>query len=150
MNKKIVFLSIFLIVLTCKVAGQSKVVAPQSIISRTAVFKKYYDLKELKTLNKGELIDLYNERVRVVVKTLPYIGLTTKSGVTMADLGIPTDGEHKKSFDAQLEATDAFLQVMDDFQKRMLPYADKNGLINAILFFESTLKSLHELSESNE
>jgi hypothetical protein len=37
-----------------------------------------------------------------------------------------------------------FITQTEDFQRKMLPYSDKNTLISAILFYESTLKSLHE------
>jgi hypothetical protein len=32
----------------------------------------------------------------------------------------------------------------------MMPYSDKGNLIAAILFYESTLKSLHEFNDLNE
>jgi hypothetical protein len=132
------------------VAQNKKSTAPESIISRVALIKKYYDLKELKEMKKGELIELYTERIKVLVRTLPYIALATKPGVTMADLGIPLDSENKKIFETQAEATEKFLESTIDFQSKILPYSDKNSLITAILFYESTLKSLHELSESGE
>lgn len=151
MKRKSLIFSIFLIIIFSGIQAQNKKSnVAQSIISKTAIIKKYYDLKELKELNKGQLIELYTERIKVLVKTLPYIALATKSGVTMSDLGIPLDSEHKKDFENQEEAIANFLESTINFQTKILPYSDKNNLITAILFYESTLKSLHELGDSSE
>lgn len=124
--------------------------APQSIISTTALIRKYHDQKELKGMQKGELLELYIERIKVLVKTLPYIALATKPGVTMVDLGIPMDNENKKIQDAQVSSTNSFLDVTVEFQRKMMPYSDKDNLIAAILFYENTLKTLHLFNENNE
>jgi hypothetical protein len=151
MKSKSVIFSIFLIFIFSSLNAQNKnSKAPQSIISRTAVIQKYYDLNELKELNKGQLIELYTERMKVLVKTLPYIALATRSGITMVDLGIPMDSEHKKDFENQEDAIATFIESMVNFQTKIMPYSDKTNLITAILFYESTLKSWHELSESGE
>lgn len=149
MKGKIIFLSIFLMLSTEMVSSQAKN-APQSIISTTALIRKYHDQKELKGMQKGELLELYIERIKVLVKTLPYIALATKPGVTMADLGIPMDNENKKIQDAQVSSTNSFLDVTVEFQRKMMPYSDKDNLIAAILFYENTLKTLHLFNESNE
>ena len=75
----------FLLLTTGAVSAQAKN-APRSIISTTALIRKYHDQKELSGMQKGELLELYIERIKVLVKTLPYIALVTKPGVTMADL----------------------------------------------------------------
>ncbi|MCV9932349.1 hypothetical protein OIU80_08640 [Flavobacterium sp. LS1R47] len=149
MKGKIIFLSIFLMLSTEMVSSQAKN-APQSIISTTALIRKYHDQKELKGMQKGELLELYIERIKVLVKTLPYIALATKPGVTMADLGIPMDSENKKIQDAQVSSTNSFLDVTVEFQRKMMPYSDKDNLVAAILFYENTLKTLHLFNESNE
>jgi hypothetical protein len=118
--------------------------AVKSIISSDASIKKYHDLDELKSMQKGELLELYTERIKVLVKTLPYIALATKAGITITDLGIPNDSDNRKIMDAQREGTNNYLETTVDFQKKMLPYSDKDNLIAAILFYENTLKSLHE------
>lgn len=151
MKSKSLILSVLLIFILNSLSAQNKnAKTAQSIISRNAVIQKYYDLKELKELNKGQLIELYTERMKVLVRTLPYIALATRSGITMADLGIPTDSEHKKDFENQEEAIVNFIDSMVNFQTKIMPYSDKTNLITAILFYESTLKSWHELSQSTE
>ena len=145
MKLKIIFFSLFfLLSVTGTVSAQDKKVST-SIISSTATIKKYHELKELQGIKKGELMELYIERINVLVKTLPYIALVTKPGVTLADVGIPND--NKKSLIQQAESTSDFLDVTLEFQRKMVPYSDTNNLIAAILFYENTMKSLHEFNE---
>ncbi|KQX15304.1 hypothetical protein [Flavobacterium sp. Root420] len=149
MKMKITLLCALFFLATGAISAQAKN-APRSIISTTALIRKYHDQKELSGMQKGELLELYIERIKVLVKTLPYIALVTKPGVTMADLGIPDDGEHKKILDNQAVGTTTFLDTTVEFQRKMMPYSDKGNLIAAILFYESTLKSLHEFNDLNE
>lgn len=147
MEKKITFLCLFvLLTMSNMISAQDKKVE-KSIVSPTATIKKYHDLKELQDMKKGELLDLYIERINVLVKTLPYIALATKPGVTFSDLGIPNDNDNKKALIEQDKSTIDFLEVTVAFQKRMTPYSDTKNLIAAILFYENTLKALHEFNE---
>lgn len=146
MKSKAFFFCLFFFVAMNIVSAQDKK-TNQSIISTTATIRKYYDLKELQSLKKGELLELYIERINVLVKTLPYIALATKPGVTLTDLGIPNDNENKKVLAEQEEITNDFLSTTVAFQRKMTPYSDTKNLIAAILFYENTLKSLHEFNE---
>jgi hypothetical protein len=137
-----ILLFVFLCV-TLSAVSQNKN-APQSIISSSASIKKYHDIDELKRMQKGELLELYVERIQVLVKTLPYIALASKPGITIADLGIPSTSENMKSMEGQRAATQNFLDTTVDFQRKMLPYSDKDNIVSAILFYENTMRSLHE------
>ncbi len=146
MKGKIIFFGLVLFFVVGFASAQTKV--PQSIISRTALVKKYHSKPELENLQKGPLLELYIERIKVLVKTLPYIALVSKPGVTLTDLGIPEDANNTKALTAQSDSMNAFLDVTVEFQRKMLPYADKGNLISAILFYEETLKSLNTLGEN--
>ncbi|MBP6550008.1 MAG: hypothetical protein KA208_08900 [Flavobacterium sp.] len=146
MKSKIIFISIILLSVSTASFSQSKN-APQSIISRTAIIKKYYDKKELSELPKGVLLDLCVERVGVLAKTLPYIALATKPGITMIDFGIPYNSEYRKVYELQESNTKDYLEITSEYQKKILPFSDKENLIKAILFYENILKSLHEFDD---
>lgn len=120
---------------------------PKSIISENVAIKKYHNKEELDRMQKGELLGLYKERIESLVKLLPYIAFATKPGVTMSTLGIPNDSDNRKALDDQFKATEDFLESTIEFQNRILPYSDTNDLVSAILFYEETMKSLHEYSE---
>lgn len=146
MKGKIVFLGLVVLLSVGMASAQTK--APQSIISRTALIKKYYTKPELEQLQKGPLLELYIERIKVLVKTLPYIALVSKPGVTLTDLGIPEDAANTKALNTQSDSMNSFLDVTVDFQRKMVPYADKGNLISAILFYEETLKSLNSMGDN--
>lgn len=122
---------------------------PQSIISGKVSIAKYHDRNELDRMQKGQLLDLYNERIEVIVNILPNIAFATKPGVTMSTLGIPDTKENRKALEDNTQASKTYFDSTIDFQKRVLPYSDKTNLISAILFYEQTLKSLHTYNEFN-
>ncbi|MEM6515134.1 MAG: hypothetical protein AAF688_03045 [Bacteroidota bacterium] len=122
----------------------------QDIISGKVSISKYHDRDELNRLQKGKLLDLYNERIEVIVKILPNIAFATKPGVTMSSLGIPNTKEHRKALEDNIEASNNYFDQTIEFQKKILPYSDKTNLISAILFYEETLKSLHTYNEYNK
>lgn len=89
---------------------------PKSIIKQNASILKFYDKKELQSMQKGQLLVLYVERTKTLIKTLPYIALASKPGVTMVDLGIPFTSENISLLDTQHDATDKFLDITTEFQ----------------------------------
>ena len=137
----------FLLVVGMSFAQKKDKNQPQSIISADVGIKKYHNKEELNGMEKGQLLDLYIERIESLVQTLPYIAFATKPGKTMSTFGIPNSKENRQTLEDKEEATDDFLEITIDFQRKMLPYSDKSNLIAAILFYEETMKLLHEYSE---
>lgn len=148
MKMKIIFFSFSFLLIAGTCFSQKKS-QPKSIISGKVAIRKYHDKEELDRMQKGELLVLYIERIESLIKTLPYIAFATKPGVTMSTFGIPNNKENRKVLEASFEATDDFLEANIEFQRKMLPYSDKSILIAAILYYEQTMKALHEYSEFN-
>lgn len=121
----------------------------QYIISGDVTIKKYHDREELEKLQKGQLLDLYNRRIEIIIKILPNIAFATHPNVTMTSLGIPSTKDNRRALKDNLEATDIYFENTIEFQKIVLPYSDKTNLISAILFYEETLKGLHTYNEFN-
>lgn len=119
----------------------------QNIISNDVRISKYHDRDELLSVNKGDLLKLYIQRVDVLIKMLPNLAFTTKPGVTMSDVGIPDTKEHRKALGDNIEATASYFEDSAQFQNLVLPYSDKSNLIRAILFYEQTIKSLHTYND---
>ena len=88
---------------------------------------------------------LYIERMKLIVRILPKIALATKPGVTTKDLGILDPSDNKKALLSHRESTQEYLDTSVGYLRKMLPFCDKGELINAILFYEQTLKSLKEI-----
>lgn len=121
----------------------------QNIISGKVSITKYHDREDLEKMQKGELLDLYTERIEVIVNILPNIAFATKPGITMTSLGIPDTKDNRKALEDNKNASKIYFDSTIEFQKKVLPYSDKSNLIAAILFYEQTLKSLHTYNEFN-
>jgi hypothetical protein len=145
--KKIIFLSLFFFIAFGSAHAQ-KPGKPESIISTSgAAMKKYHEQSELEGMQKGQLLDLYIERIKVLINILPYIALTTKPGVTMQDVGIPYNPENVKIMQTQAANTKTFLESTVNFQRTMLPYSDKGTIITSILYYESMLRELNQANQ---
>ena len=147
MKKKIIFFSILFLAIGFTSYAQPK--KPKSIVMSVTTLKTYNEKATLETMNKGELISLYVERVKLLAQTMPYIALANKPGVTMDDVGIPSNPENTKLLDVEQESTLTFMTNNGDFLRKILPYADKSTLITCILFYENALKELHTMNDSN-
>lgn len=137
---------VFFLVLTASFA-QRKKDAPITIISGKVNIAQYHTYEELDKMNKGKLLQLYSERIEVIVNILPNIAFATKPGVTMVDLGIPETKENVKALETNRESSVNYFDSTVEFQRKILPYSDTRDLIAAILFYEETLKSLHTYND---
>ena len=144
--KKIIFLSLFMLFAVGNVNAQAK--KPKSIISTSgAALKKFHEKSELDAMPKGQLLELYKERIKVLVNLLPYLALTNKPGMTMQDVGIPDTSENNKALDTQQSNIQTFVTSTIDFQSLMIPFADKGNLVTSILYYENMLRELNQLYE---
>ena len=123
--------------------------APITMISGKVYITKYHTYNELNKMTKGDLLDLYSERIEVIVNILPNIAFATKPTVTMESLGIPETKDNIKALEANQEASEQYFDSTIEFQRKILPYSDTRNLIAAILFYEETLKSLHTYNDFN-
>ncbi|WP_460218860.1 hypothetical protein [Psychroserpens sp. MEBiC05023] len=146
MKTKPTLLSVILLLMITIGYAQKKN-AQVNIISGKVNISKYHSHDDLNRMTKGELLNLYIERIEVIVNILPNIAFATKPGVTMSSLGIPETKENKKALEANKEASVEYFDSTVEFQKSILPYSDTRDLIAAILFYEETLKSLHTYND---
>lgn len=141
MKTKTTILTLFLLMIFSISFAQTKDTSPRLITGKVSI-RKYHNLDELNKMPKGELLDLYIQRIEVLVNILPNIAFATKTNVTMKTLGIPVTKENKKTLEANQKASVEYFDSTVDFQRSILPYSDTGDLIAAILFYEQTLKSL--------
>lgn len=142
-----VFILCFGLFLVSSSSFSQKRKEPKSIIINAIDIKKYHNIDDLERMPKGDLLVLYKERISSLIKILPNIAFATKPGVTMQTLGIPNDGDNRKALDKQHEETENYIETTAEFQDIILPYSDTDKLIAAILFYEETLKALHEYDQ---
>ena len=146
MNSKKIILTLIICLFTFHINAQDKSKS-KSIIANSSSIRQYFEKEELEKMQKGELINHYIERVKLIIDTLPYIALATKPGITMADIGIPENTDNRKALDTQQEATKEFMESTVDFQSKILPYSDKVALITAIMYYQNIIKELHLINE---
>ena len=146
MKTKSTILGIFFVLMLSFSFAQKKS-APVAIIKGKVNIAKYHSYDELNEMNKGKLLQLYSERIRVIVNILPNIAFATKPGVTMASLGIPETKDNRRALEANHEASSEYFDSTIEYQSKILPYSDTRDLIAAILFYEETLKSLHTYND---
>ena len=148
LKPKFILLTAALLLFTTLSIAQKKGQQPD-IISGDVAISKYHDREDLEQMRKGQLLNLYNRRIEVIIKILPNIAFATKPGITMNSLGIPDTKENRSALEDNIDATTTYFENTIEFQKIVLPYSDKNNLISAILFYEETLKALHTYDDFN-
>ena len=146
MKSKIILFTIALICLTAFGYAQ-KEKQDLNFISGKINITKYHEREELNRMNKGKLLDLYAERIEVIINILPNIAFATSKNVSMGDIGIPETKENIKALVNNKDASSEYFNNTIQFQKTILPYSDTSDLIAAILFYESTLKSLYTYND---
>ncbi len=146
MKTKPTFFAIALF-LTISLGFAQKKNEPVNIISGKVNIAKYHTYDELNDVPKGTLLNLYSERIEVIINILPNIAFATKPGVTMASLGIPKTKGNKKALETNREASVEYFDSTVEFQRSILPYSNTRDLITAIMFYEETLKSLHTYND---
>ena len=102
----------------------------------------FHTLKELELMQKGVLMDLYVDRVKVLINVLPYIGIADKPGVTLKDIGIIETEQVIKDYDNEKNGRGNFVAANATYIKQMLQFGEKANIIKAILFYENFLTKL--------
>lgn len=142
MKKIYVCLMMFFLLASFKTVAQSG--GPKVVINLRGI-STFHDLKQLEGMTKGQLIPLYIERVKILFNVIQYFGITSKSGVTFTDLGIPTSKENIKALDSEEENRKLFLENNAQFLTAILPYSDTRNMIKSILFYEEILKMVSQI-----
>ncbi|MFD2564139.1 hypothetical protein [Aquimarina rubra] len=103
---------------------------------------RFHTIGDLEKLKKGELIQLYQDRVREIVTVIPFLSLTNEPGVRLGDLGIKEDSDHIKSLKKSAEATEEAISIAQNSIEELVPYADTEKIILTILYFEEIIKKM--------
>lgn len=147
MKTKLFLLTISLVLISTVSSLAQKKDAPVTFISGKISIAKYHEREELKRMKKGKLIALYTERIESIINILPSIAFATNANVTMEDNGIPKTKENIEAVNENKAASVSYFDTTIANQNTLLPYCDKGDLITAILFYETTLKSLRHYGE---
>lgn len=139
--KTIKFIYLITFTILCTTLSYSQV-QTHTIISGKTTIAKFYLQRELESMKKGQLIDLYVERSNALSCSLHLIGLASNPNVTMKDLGIVESSDIIKQLEIKHAEEVNFVAKISNFEKTFLPYVDKIELVSSILFYEDILKKL--------
>lgn len=103
---------------------------------------KFHTISDLEGLKKGELLNLYKDRIQEIITVLPFISLTNEAGVTLEDIGIKEDSRHLKILKNNKEDTEKSLESTHVAIEELVAYADTEKIIGAILYFEEIIKKM--------
>lgn len=134
---------LILIVLLITTIGAS---AQTKILNRTEI-KRYYEVQELQLMSKTQLKVIYFERITTLLNIIPYLALTNNPKETLEEIGIPKTKENIDLFQKQEKTIISSIGNSLDFQKSIIPYADKENIIKAIVLFEEFLKNVKKFNE---
>ena len=103
---------------------------------------KFHTISDLENMKKGQLITLYQDRIKEIITVLPFLSLTNEPGVRLGDLGIKEDSGHIKSLKKSVETTEEAIDVTQNSIEELVPYADTEKIILTILYFEEIIKKM--------
>lgn len=130
------FFSLFLISIS---SAQSK---KNVFFDQKKLINKFHTIDELEDLKKGDLIQLYTERINEITIVLPYLALTNEAGVKLSDIGIKESSDHLKSLDKHHAIITNALENTKNIISEFIPYADTENIVWSILYFEEVIKKI--------
>ncbi len=104
--------------------------------------KKFHTISDLEDLKKGDLIKIYQDRVREIVTVMPFLSLANEPNVRLSDIGIKEDSNHLKILKKNTEVTQEALLTIEESIEELVPYADTEKIIWAILYYEDVIKKM--------
>ncbi len=103
---------------------------------------RFHTIGDLEDLKKGELIKIYQDRVREIMTVIPLLSLTNEPGVKLSELGIKEDSGHIKTLKKGVEATQDAITTLENSIEELVPYSDTEKIIQTILYFEEIIKKM--------
>ena len=101
---------------------------------------KFHTISDLENMKKGELIKLYQDRVKEIIMVIPFLSLSNEPGVRLRDLGIKEDAGNIKILRKSIDATQEALETTKISIEELVAYADTEKIILTILYFEEIIK----------
>ncbi len=138
-------LALFLLITTTSVA-QSK---ENIFFDKETQIVKFHTIDELEEFKKGQLIQLYVERINEIITILPFIALSNEPSISLADIGIKENSDNLKVLDKHHKSTIEAFQSTNEMITEFIPYADTEKIIWSILYFEEVIKKIRIGMNSN-
>jgi hypothetical protein len=117
----------------------------KAVVGKRANINMYHNRHDLEKLRKTSLKSLYIRRVLSIYEVLPFLPLNGVQGATVADLGIPETKDNIKMLEKDLKAKVKYTKKMEKHLYEYLGYAEKEYLIDGIMFMEDLMGHLDRM-----
>ncbi len=135
-----ILISFILFIVTNITFGQQE--NPAIFFTQKDQVNKFHTISDLQSLKKGELVNLYQDRVKEIMTVLPFLSLTNEAGVRLKDIGIKEDSRHLKVLKNTTESIHDNLEIINTMVEELIPYADTEKIIWTILYYEEIIKKM--------
>ncbi len=103
----------------------------------------HYTYGDLDKLGKLDLTDIYIQQVQKLNLLMPYVPFNQKGeAVSLTNMGIPNTKENNQVIKKLDGSGGTHNEAVDESLASIIPYADKEEVIKAILFVQSTIERL--------
>ncbi|MFL1897205.1 hypothetical protein ACJRPK_15995 [Aquimarina sp. 2-A2] len=110
--------------------------------TQKAQIDQFHTIDDLEELKKGELIELYADRVTEILTVLPLLSLSYEPGVRLSDVGIKEDSHHLKILKKAKDSQQENIKKTHETVEELIPYADTDQIVWTILYFEEVIKKM--------
>lgn len=101
---------------------------------------RFYTKKELKLLNKSELVSIYLRRTQELVNIIPFIAMSNDGEMNFKDFGIRKRQENIRVLKDYKQSLQGYNDEIENMVIDFIPYADTENIINSISYMESIIQ----------
>lgn len=101
-----------------------------------------YVVGDLEKLDKLELTKIYIAKLNRLYAILPYLPFAVLEPKAPNDLKIPSSSANEKGLEKMGDSLKAFSATTDTTMSLLIPYANKDEIIYAVLFLQSVINKI--------
>lgn len=99
-----------------------------------------FTIKELDAMNKLELANIYVLQMKRFTQIMPFVAFNQYSTETESDLGVPKTTFNMQALSRIDSLVTGFNEGMEKDLPNIIPFSDKERIINAILFLQRNIE----------
>lgn len=117
--------------------------AQTTTTTTTSDNKDHYTVGDLDKLGKLELSMIYSNKVQQLNRLIAFIPFSQKDdNISLQNMQVPTNSSNEGMIDKLEKGIIAYNDLSNSVLTQMVPYADKDQVIKAILFMQETVERI--------
>ncbi len=124
-----------------KMSNNTKMVETLSFKPKNKVHR-FYALKELKAMNKGELTSIYLRRTQELVNILPFMAMSSNGSLDFKTFGIRKQNENSQVLETYKRSAEQYNEQIQNMVIDFIPYADTNDIVKSIVYMENIIEKI--------